>query len=175
MACDDIVTVFGSVGPAGRTPPCLHHPARNWRRRCMQFASALLHAAASKAGHSSARLRARRKTPAEHRRAYRICSKHEKDQSGARERCSLRDAGPSAAAGAPNAPASRPTPPLSPLLSQLRLPSMAPAYSLKKSHLPPADAARCCSTAAHSLPAVMHAIKDLEVDNPRDEPTLAQR
>jgi hypothetical protein len=75
----------------------------------------------------------------------------------------------------PSAPASRPAPPISPLHLQLRLPSMAPAYSLKKSHLPPADAARCCATAAHSLPAVMHAIKDLEVDNPRDEPTLAQR
>ncbi len=59
---------------------------------------------------------------------------------------------------------------LSPL--QLRVASMAPSYSLKKSHLPGACAAAC--GVARSQP-VTHLIKDLEVDNPREELTLAQR
>jgi hypothetical protein len=49
---------------------------------------------------------------------------------------------------------------------------MAPSYSLKKSHLPGACAAAC--GVARSQP-VTHLIKDLEVDNPREELTLAQR
>ena len=56
--------------------------------------------------------------------------------------------------------------------SQLRVESMAPAYSLKKSRLPQA------ASSTHlplSKPSVTHLIKDLEVDNPREELTLAQR
>ncbi len=53
-------------------------------------------------------------------------------------------------------------------LSQLRVASMAPSYSLKKSHLP-------AGGVALSQPAAAHLVKDLEVDNPRQELTLAQR
>jgi hypothetical protein len=59
---------------------------------------------------------------------------------------------------------------------------MAPAYSLKKSLLPPADAAVCAKSknTARSLPpqlqlAAARALEDLDIDNPRDELTLAQR
>jgi hypothetical protein len=45
---------------------------------------------------------------------------------------------------------------------------MAPSYSLKKSHLP-------AGGVALSQPAAAHLVKDLEVDNPRQELTLAQR
>jgi hypothetical protein len=57
---------------------------------------------------------------------------------------------------------------------------MAPAYTLKKSHLSSLDGAACCPSSSSSLllqqkPAVAHLIKDLEVDNARQELTLAQR
>ncbi len=63
---------------------------------------------------------------------------------------------------------------------QLKVPNMAPAYSLKKSHLPSSEGAACCTSSSCSrlpqlTPAVAHLIKDLEVDNPRQELTLAQR
>ena len=63
---------------------------------------------------------------------------------------------------------------------QLKVPNMAPAYSLKKSHLPSSEGAACCPSSSCSrlpqrTPAVAHLIKDLDVDNPRLELTLAQR
>lgn len=63
---------------------------------------------------------------------------------------------------------------------QLKVPNMAPAYNLKKSHLPSSEGAACCPSSSctrlpQRTPAVAHLIKDLEVDNPRLELTLAQR